>query len=107
MDGCDPATKARFWSDTSCPLPFRETLNMWSISFGMEKSRILFFTAWRAQLFVGVLAAAASVSALAQQQAKVAAAEEPLQEIIVTGSRLAAPNALTTRPVQVISAESK
>jgi len=66
---------------------------MWSISFGMEKSRIHFFTAWKAQLFVGVLAAAAGVSALAQQQAKVAAAEEPLQEIIVTGSRIAAPNA--------------
>src|SRR6266702_143007 len=69
-------------------------------------SRIHFFSVWKTQLFVGVLAAAASVSALAQQQAKVAAAEEPLQEIIVTGSRIAAPNAVSTSPIQVISSES-
>jgi iron complex outermembrane receptor protein len=79
---------------------------MWSIRFGMEKSRIHFFSAWKARLFVGVLAAAASVSALAQQQAKVAATEEPLQEIIVTGSRIAAPNAVSTSPIEVISSES-
>src|SRR3984885_3802178 len=73
---------------------------------GSAMIRIHYFTAWKTQLFVGVLAAAASVSALAQQQAKVAATEEPLQEIIVTGSRIAAPNAVSTSPIEVISSES-
>ena len=62
---------------------------------------------WKRLLIVGIVAAAASASALAQQPpAVVATTEEPLQEIVVTGSRIAAPNAVSTSPIQVISAES-
>ena len=62
---------------------------------------------WKRLLIVGILAVAASASALAQQPpAVVATTEEPLQEIVVTGSRIAAPNAVSTSPIQVISAES-
>ena len=58
------------------------------------------------QLMLGVAATAASVYALAQQAPVAAVAEETLQEIVVTGSRIAAPNAVSTSPIQVISAES-
>src|SRR5271168_1155908 len=81
----------RFRSDTSCPLLFWETLTMWK---------------WKELLLVGVLATASSLTAVAQQQIKEAANEEPLQEIVVTGSRIAAPNAVSTSPIQVISSES-
>ncbi|MGB6308859.1 MAG: TonB-dependent receptor [Steroidobacteraceae bacterium] len=69
-------------------------------------TRIHRFSAWKGQLLAGVFAAASSLSAVAQQQVKVAAETEPLQEIVVTGSRIAAPNAVSTSPIQVISAES-
>jgi hypothetical protein len=39
-----------------------------------------------------------SVPVFAQQPAGVSAATEPLQEIIVTGSRIAAPNEQSTSP---------
>jgi iron complex outermembrane recepter protein len=62
---------------------------------------------WKRLLIVGIVAAAASASALAQQApAVVATTEEPLQEVVVTGSRIAAPNAVSTSPIQVLSAES-
>jgi iron complex outermembrane recepter protein len=41
-----------------------------------------------------------------RQAAPVAADSPPLQEIIVTGSRIAAPNEVSTSPIQVISAKS-
>jgi outer membrane receptor protein involved in Fe transport len=48
-----------------------------------------------------------STPAFAQQPAAVAAAPaEPLQEIVVTGSRIASPNAVSTSPIQVISSQS-
>ena len=48
-----------------------------------------------------------SAPAFAQQPAAVAAAPaEPLQEIVVTGSRIASPNAVSTSPIQVISSQS-
>ncbi len=47
-----------------------------------------------------------SVPAFAQVTAAAGeAAAEPLQEIVVTGSRIAAPNAVSTSPIQVISSE--
>jgi iron complex outermembrane receptor protein len=55
-------------------------------------------------LFAAALAAF-SVSAYAQQQGGISAVE-PLQEIIVTGSRIAAPNEQSTSPIQVISSKS-
>jgi iron complex outermembrane recepter protein len=79
---------------------------MWIFRFGMEKSRIHCFSVWKRRLVVGVLAAATSLPAFAQQQPKEAVTTEPLQEIVVTGSRIAAPNAVSTSPIQVISAES-
>jgi iron complex outermembrane receptor protein len=57
-----------------------------------------------------VLTAAIAVTAIpahAQQPAPaLAATAEPLQEIIVTGSRIASPNAVSTSPIQVISSQS-
>jgi iron complex outermembrane recepter protein len=45
--------------------------------------------------------------AFAQQPAAaVATAVEPLQEIVVTGSRIASPNAVSTSPIQVVSSQS-
>src|ERR1700733_851039 len=73
---------------------------------GPAMIRIHRFSAWKRQLFAGVLATASSLSAVAQQQPKEAAATEPLQEIVVTGSRIAAPNAVSTSPIQVISSEN-
>jgi iron complex outermembrane receptor protein len=60
----------------------------------------------RELLLVGVLGFASSLTAIAQQQTKGIAAEETIQEIVVTGSRIAAPNAVSTSPIQVISSES-
>jgi iron complex outermembrane recepter protein len=68
-------------------------------------TRINRLSGWKRQIFVGVLTAVSSLSAVAQEQPKEAAATEPLQEIIVTGSRIAAPNAVSTSPIQVISSE--
>jgi outer membrane receptor protein involved in Fe transport len=71
----------------------------------MGKPRIHCCSAWKKRLFAGVLAAATSLPSFAQQPVAGVAAE-PLQEIVVTGSRIAAPNAVSTSPIQVISAES-
>jgi iron complex outermembrane receptor protein len=51
-----------------------------------------------------VLAQAAAVPA--PQQIPTQAESQPLQEIIVTGSRIAAPNEVSTSPIQVITAQS-
>ena len=51
-----------------------------------------------------LLAQAAPASA--QQAPPAPADSQPLQEIIVTGSRIAAPNEVSTSPIQVISAQS-
>ena len=79
---------------------------MWTFRFGTKASRISGLTAWKRRFFIGLLAAAASLPAFAQQQPKPAAPDDALQEIVVTGSRIAAPNAVSTSPIQVISAES-
>ena len=79
---------------------------MWIFRFGMKRPRIQSCSAWKRRLLVGVLAAATSLPAFAQQTPKEAVAVEPLQEIVVTGSHIAAPNAVSTSPIQVISAES-
>jgi iron complex outermembrane receptor protein len=52
-----------------------------------------------------VLAQAAPVLP-AQQQNPTQAESQPLQEIIVTGSRIAAPNEVSTSPIQVITSQS-
>lgn len=49
---------------------------------------------------------AQAVPGSAQQAPPVPAESPPLQEIIVTGSRIAAPNEVSTSPIQVISAQS-
>ena len=49
---------------------------------------------------------AQAVPAPAQQEAVAQAELQPLQEIIVTGSRIAAPNEVSTSPIQVISSQS-
>src|SRR5258708_23136816 len=41
-----------------------------------------------------------------KQPPATAANAEPLQEIIVTGSRIASPNEVSTSPIQVISSQS-
>src|SRR5215475_10672798 len=43
-------------------------------------------------------------AALAQEQQHAAASPEPLEEIIVTGSRIAAPNLKSSSPIQVVTA---
>jgi iron complex outermembrane receptor protein len=62
--------------------------------------------AWNKRLFLAAAFAASSTSALAQQAPPAAATAEPLQEIIVTGSRIASPNEVSTSPIQVISSQS-
>jgi iron complex outermembrane receptor protein len=57
-------------------------------------------------LWACVCAAAIEMPAIAQQAPAAAAAPEPaLQEIIVTGSRIAAPNAVSTSPIEVLSSK--
>jgi iron complex outermembrane recepter protein len=79
---------------------------MWIYRFGRQPSRIHYRSAWKELLLAGVLGFASSLTAFAQQQTKEAATGEPLQEIIVTGSRIAAPNAVSTSPIEVVSSES-
>src|SRR5258708_533998 len=64
-----------------------------------------FLSSFNKRLLLAAAAAVAlpSMSALAQQAPDVSA--EPLQEIIVTGSRIAAPNAVSTSPIQVLSSK--
>jgi iron complex outermembrane recepter protein len=61
--------------------------------------------AWNKCLVCAAAIAIGSVSALAQQ-APPAATTEGLQEIVVTGSRIASPNEVSTSPIQVISSQS-
>jgi len=57
-------------------------------------------------LLVAIAIAFAPLPALAQQPPVAAAETEPaLTEIIVTGSRIAAPNAVSTSPIQVLSSQ--
>src|ERR1700678_1712928 len=53
----------------------------------------------------GILLAQAAPASV-QQAPPAPADSQPLQEIIVTGSRIAAPNEVSTSPIQVISAQS-
>jgi iron complex outermembrane recepter protein len=66
------------------------------------KSRIVF-----PRVFFGGILAVMSLSVLAQQAppAPPPPPSEPLQEIIVTGSRIAAPNEVSTSPINVISSQ--
>ena len=89
MDGCE-AQRKRASGQTQCPLRFRETLPC-----GKD---CLSSGSWRLQ--------PARPPSRSKPPAVAATAEEPLQEIVVTGSRIAAPNAVSTSPIQVISAES-
>ena len=58
-------------------------------------------------LLVAAAVALAAMPAIAQQApASAALPAEALQEIIVTGSRIASPNQVSTSPIQVISAQS-
>src|ERR1035438_1805347 len=58
-------------------------------------------------LLIGFVAAGWGLSALAQTAPKQAVdqAEPALQEIIVTGSRIAAPNEVSTSPIEVLSSK--
>jgi len=62
-----------------------------------------FLSALNKRLVFAAAVTLPSMSALAQQAPAVSA--EPLQEIIVTGSRIAAPNEVSTSPIQVISSK--
>jgi len=62
-----------------------------------------FVSAFNKRLLLAAAVALPSMSALAQQAPAVSA--EPLQEIIVTGSRIAAPNEVSTSPIQVLSSK--
>ena len=58
------------------------------------------------RLLLAVALAVTGIPAMAQQATTTTETAEPLQEIVVTGSRIAAPNAVSTSPIQVISSES-
>src|SRR6266478_5972589 len=62
-----------------------------------------FVSAFNKRLLLAAAVALPTMSALAQQAPAVSA--EPLQEIIVTGSRIAAPNEVSTSPINVISSK--
>ncbi len=79
---------------------------MWTFKFGIQTPPIRRRAAWRTRLCMGLIAVAAGLPAFAQQPPKPATPDEGLQEIVVTGSRIAAPNAVSTSPIEVISAES-
>src|SRR6202795_4519149 len=64
------------------------------------------FDALNKRPFLAAAIAVSGAPAFAQQAPGVAAATEPLQEIIVTGSRIAAPNEVSTSPIQIISAKA-
>ncbi|TWB56362.1 TonB-dependent receptor domain-containing protein [Nitrospirillum viridazoti] len=60
---------------------------------------------WRHGIAAGALMALAATTAQAQQKQQ-AAADDSLEEIVVTGSRIARPNLTQPTPVQVINAEA-
>src|SRR5579859_602470 len=62
-----------------------------------------FLSAFNKRLLIAAAVVLPSMSALAQQAPATSA--EPLQEIIVTGSRIAAPNEVSTSPIQVLSSK--
>ena len=62
-----------------------------------------FVPAFNKRLLLAAAIALPSMPIFAQQAP--ATATEPLQEIIVTGSRIAAPNAVSTSPIQVLSTQ--
>ena len=62
-----------------------------------------FLSAFNKRLLIAAAVALPSMSAFAQQAPSAVA--EPLQEIIVTGSRIAAPNEVSTSPIQVLSSK--
>src|SRR6202163_3259300 len=64
------------------------------------------FDALNKRLILAAAIAVTGAPAFAQQAPGVAAATEPLQEIIVTGSRIAAPNEVSTSPIEVITSQS-
>src|SRR6266404_5010180 len=63
-----------------------------------------FVSAFNKRLLLAVAIGVPSIPIFAQQAPAVSA--EPLQEIIVTGSRIAAPNEVSTSPINVISSQS-
>src|SRR6202140_4135444 len=64
------------------------------------------FDALNKRLILAAAIAVTGAPAFAQQAPGVAASTEPLQEIIVTGSRIAAPNEVSTSPIEVITSQS-
>src|SRR5882724_13712798 len=62
-----------------------------------------FVSAFNKRLLLAVAIGVPSVPIFAQQAPTTST--EPLQEIIVTGSRIAAPNEVSTSPIQVLSAK--
>src|SRR6266404_2818210 len=62
-----------------------------------------FVSAFNKRLLLAAAVALPGMSALAQQAPATSA--EPLQEIIVTGSRIAAPNEVSMSPIQVLSSK--
>src|ERR1700730_9999698 len=64
------------------------------------------FDALNKRLILAAAIAVTGAPAFAQQAPGVAAATEPLQEISVTGSRIAAPNEVSTSPIEVITSQS-
>jgi iron complex outermembrane receptor protein len=63
-----------------------------------------FQSAFNKRLLLAAAIAMSSMSVFAQQQAATTSTE-PLQEIIVTGSRIAAPNEVSTSPIEVLSSQ--
>src|SRR5258707_15864643 len=62
-----------------------------------------FVSAFNKRLLLAVAIGVPSIPIFAQQAPTTSA--EPLQEIIVTGSRIAAPNEVSTSPIQVLSSK--
>src|SRR5216683_1496177 len=62
-----------------------------------------FASAFNKRLLLAVAISVPSIPIFAQQAP--ATSTEPLQEIIVTGSRIAAPNEVSTSPIQVLSSK--
>src|SRR3982750_420928 len=52
---------------------------------------------------LGAIAASASSAALAQSPANAPPKDDSLDEVVVTGTRIASPNATSTSPIQVVT----
>ena len=57
------------------------------------------------QIVCAAALAAVGLPAIAQQKVEAAQAEPQLEEVVVTGSRIAAPNLTSTSPIQVVTAK--